>query len=96
MGIVMLLITMPGLILGKLDELGGKIWGNFSGYFTGDSTTAKVSKQEVLDLAQYMENMGYDIQTYGLGEVTYKDDGKGLNNRNGKTREIEIIDLYLC
>jgi hypothetical protein len=91
MGIVMLLITMPGLILGKLDELGGKIWGNFSGFFTGDSTTAKVTKQDVLDLAQYMENMGYDIQTYGLGEVTYKDDGKTLNNRNGKTREIEKI-----
>ena len=91
MGIIMLLITMPGLILGKLDEMAGNIWGNFSGYFTGDSTTAKVSKQEVLDLAQYMENMGYDIQTYGLGEVTYKDDGKGLNNRNGKTREIEKI-----
>ena len=91
MGIVMLLITMPGLVLGKLDELGGKIWGNFSGYFTGDSTTAKVSKQEVLDLAQYMENMGYDIQTYGLGDVQYKDDGKTLNNRNGKTREIEKI-----
>ena len=91
MGIIMLLITMPGLILGKLDEMAGNIWGNFSGYFTGDSTTAKVSKQEVLDLAQYMENMGYDIQTYGLGEVTYKDDGKSLNNRNGKTREIEKI-----
>ena len=83
-GIIMLLITMPGLILGKLDEMAGNIWGNFSGYFTGDSTTAKVSKQDVLDLAQYVENMGYDIQTYGLGDVKYKDDGKSLNNRNGK------------
>lgn len=90
-GIIMLLITMPGLILGKLDEMAGNIWGNFSGYFTGDSTTAKVTKQDVLDLAQYVENMGYDIQTYGLGDVTYKDDGKGINNRNGKTREIEKI-----
>ena len=90
-GIIMLLITMPGLILGKLDEMAGNIWGNFSGYFTGDSTTAKVSKQDVLDLAQYVENMGYDIQTYGLGDVKYKDDGKSLNNRNGKSREIEKI-----
>ena len=90
-GIIMLLITMPGLILGKLDEMAGNIWGNFSGYFTGDSTTAKVTKQDVLDLAQYVENMGYDIQTYGLGDVKYKDDGKSLNNRNGKSREIEKI-----
>ena len=90
-GIIMLLITMPGLILGKLDEMAGNLWGNFKGYFTGDSTTAKVSKQEVLDLAQYMENMGYDIETYGLGDVKYKDDGKSLNNRNGKSREIEKI-----
>ena len=91
MGIVMLLSTMPGLILEKLGKLGKNMWANFSGYFTGDSTTAKISKKEVINLAQYMQNMGYDIQTYGLGEVKYKDDDKTLNNRNGKTREIEKI-----
>ena len=37
----MLLITMPGLILGKLDELGGKIWGNFSGFLLVIPITAK-------------------------------------------------------
>ena len=91
MGLVMLYTLMPGLILGKLDELAGNIWANFYGFFTGDYTTATISKQDVINLAQYMENMGYDIQTYGLGEVTYKEDGKTLNNRNGKSREIEKI-----
>lgn len=91
MGLVMFYTLMPGLILGKLDELAGNIWANFYGFFTGDYTTATISKQDVIDLAQYMENMGYDIQTYGLGEVTYKEDGKTLNNRNGKSREIEKI-----
>lgn len=91
MGIVMLLMTMPGLFLERLDELAGNIWGNFSGMFTGDSTTAKIRKKDVINLAQYLENMGYDIQTYGLGEVTYKDDGKTYNNRNGTSREIEKI-----
>lgn len=91
MGIIMLLMALPGLFLEQLDEFAGNIWGNFSGLFTGDSTTAKVGKKQVLNLAQYLENMGYDIQTYGLGEVTYKDDGKTYNNRNGTTREIEKI-----
>ena len=91
MGLVMLYTLMPGLILGKLDELAGNIWANFYGFFTGDYTTATISKQDVINLAQYMENMGYDIQTYGLGEVTYKEDEKTLNNRNGKSREIEKI-----
>ena len=91
MGLVMFYTLMPGLILGKLDELAGNIWANFYGFFTGDYTTATISKQDVIDLAQYMENMGYDVQTYGLGEVTYKEDGKTLNNRNGKSREIEKI-----
>lgn len=91
MGLVMFYTLMPGLILGKLDELAGNIWANFYGFFTGDFTTATISKQDVIDLAQYMENMGYDVQTYGLGEVTYKEDGKTLNNRNGKSREIEKI-----
>ena len=91
MGLVMFYTLMPGLILGKLDELAGNIWAHFYGFFTGDYTTATISKQDVINLAQYMENMGYDIQTYGLGEVTYKEDGKTLNNRNGKSREIEKI-----
>ena len=91
MGLVMFYTLMPGLILGKLDELAGNIWANFYGFFTGDYTTATISKQDVINLAQYMENMGYDIQTYGLGEVTYKEDEKTLNNRNGKSREIEKI-----
>ena len=91
MGIIMLLMALPGLFLEQLDEFAGNIWGNFSGLFTGDSTTAKVGKKQVLNLAQYLENMGYDIQTYGLGEVTYKDDDKTYNNRNGTTREIEKI-----
>ena len=76
MGLVMFYTLMPGLILGKLDELAGNIWAHFYGFFTGDYTTATISKQDVINLAQYMENMGYDIQTYGLGEVTYKEDGK--------------------
>ena len=53
--------TMPGMILEKIKEFGRSIWGDFVGYFTGDSITASVSEEDILNLAQYIENMGYDI-----------------------------------
>ena len=90
-GIILFFITMPGMILGKIDDWGREILGNMQGIFTGDSTTAKVSAKEVVNLAEHLERMGYDVQAYGLGTVKYKDDGKTTSMRNGKAQEIEEI-----
>ena len=89
-GIIVFLVTMPGLLMEKIEEFIKVPIGNICGMFSGDSTTAKISKEEVVSLAQYLQNMGYDIETYGLGEVKYEDDGKTINNR-GTSKKIEKI-----
>ena len=65
--------TMPGMILEKIKEFGRSIWGDFVGYFTGDSITASVSEEDILNLAQYIENMGYDIESCGFGKAEYEE-----------------------
>lgn len=92
LGIVMFIITMPGLILGAFDEFGRNLLGNIEGLLNGNSTTAKISNQEIVNLAQHLQRMGYDIQGYGLGNVKYKDDGQTVSSRNGKAKEIEKIE----
>ena len=65
--------TMPGMILEKIKEFGRSVWGDFVGFFTGDSITASVSQEDVLNLAQYIQNMGYDIESCGFGKAEYED-----------------------
>ena len=58
---------------------------------TGDSTTAKISSEEIVDLAEHLQAMGYDIQGYGLGSVEYERDGSTSSSRNGKAKKINAI-----
>ena len=67
------LTTMPGMILEKIKEFGRSVWGDFVGFFTGDTVTASVSKEDVVELAQYIQNMGYDIESCGFGKTVYKE-----------------------
>lgn len=92
-GIVLFVINMPGLILGKLQAWGAQITANISGMITGNNVSATITKEDVLELAQYMQNMGYDIQGYGLGNVKFKEekDKKNVAQRNGKAKEVEAI-----
>ena len=67
------LTTMPGLVLEKLKEFGLGVWAHFTGFFTGDPVEAGVSADDVVSLAQFLENQGYDIESCGLGKVEYED-----------------------
>lgn len=106
LGIIIYIFTMPGLFLAKLDKLTRETLGNISGVLTGDNVTITISKEQVIDLAQYLQSMGYDVETYGFGEVTYEDDDsddlntdensddynqKTTFNQNGKTRQIKKV-----
>ena len=90
-GVIMFIITMPGLILGKLDDWGRGILADIQGFLFGDSASARIKSEDVINLAEHMERMGYDIQGYGLGMVEYKKDGSSVNTRNGQAKEINKI-----
>ncbi len=85
--------TMPGMILEKIKEFGRSVWGDFVGFFTGDSITASVSKEDILDLAQYIQNMGYDIESCGFGKAEYEEASEEEQNKTKQLKSIgESVD----
>ena len=79
-GIIMFLITMPGMVMEKLKTMSRTIGRAFANFFGGD-TTSIVSDEEIYDTLTYLEQMNYDLK--GLGFLTefvglgYDDDNDG-------------------
>ena len=73
-GLISFFMTMPGMILAKIKEFGASVWGNFQAAITGDTTSVKVEDEDVVGLAQYLQDMGYDVQGFGFGNIKYTDD----------------------
>ena len=69
-GIIGFFTVMPGMILGKLKKFGFKILEGLKGATTGNSKI--VTQEELKGVAQYIQNLGYDIQSYGFADVKYK------------------------
>ena len=90
-GIIGFFTVMPGLILGKLKKFGFQILEGLKGAITGNSKI--VTQDEIKGVAQYIQNLGYDIQTYGFADVTYKKKTKKdiEDNNASSTKEINKI-----
>ncbi len=98
LGIILLIIilvgqfafftTMPGMMLEKIKKFALSVWGEFTGFFTGDTISTSVSKEDVVSLAQYLQNMGYDINSCGLGIAQYED---VTDENKDKTRQLKSI-----
>lgn len=89
-GIIQILITMPGLILGKLKEFASRFLSATQGWFNGDNISAIITEDEEIEIAQYIQDMGYDILGYGFGEATYDENSEetgktGLENSTIKS-----------
>ncbi len=62
---------MPGLDFRKTQEFWTSYcWKKIKGFATGD--TKVVTQDDIQSVAQYIQNLGYDIQTYGFADVKYK------------------------
>lgn len=66
-GIAMFLVSMPGMVMENLKSLARKIGNSISAFFGGD-TTAMITDQEVYDVLDYLEEMGFDLK--GDGYIT--------------------------
>ena len=69
-GIIGFFTVMPGLILGKLKKFGLEVVEGLKGVAIGNYKV--VTQSERIEIAQYIQNLGYDIQTYGFADVKYK------------------------
>ena len=90
-GIIASLIFMPGKVLGNILSFGRSIWSKFTGFWTGDSITASVTNEDVKNIAQYIQNMGYDISGYGFGDAVYTTDSETSGNTAQKTKTISQV-----
>lgn len=92
-GIILYFQNMPGQVLGKIKEIATNFTVAIRSKINGDQTN--VSKEDEIALAQYLENMGYDVEGYGFADVTYSEDENndtyGARTSSGKAKEITAV-----
>ena len=69
-GIIQFFTTMPGMYLENIKRFGANVWGEIVGFFNGDNITSKVTKADQIELAQRIQDMGYDVVGYGFADAT--------------------------
>ncbi len=98
-GVVVFLMTMPGMVMAKLKELAYNIGSGIANYFGSDETYQKVDDDEINILLDYLDDMGYDLKGYGfLTKYMTSSDLSGgdyLDEENGVTRYEEDTEVTI-
>lgn len=94
-GILLFFQNMPSQILGEIKKTANSIGAFLISKINGNQTD--IAEDEVKDLAQYLENMGYSVEGYGFADVQYSDSEEdlgntyGINTTSGKSKQIKSI-----
>lgn len=64
-GLVMFLVTMPGMVMEQLKALFNTL-GNYVACFFGADVTKQIDDTEIFDTLDYLEQMGYDLKGFGF------------------------------
>lgn len=66
-GIMAFFIMMPGMVVGKIGDAINKFRENVEAFFDGNNAAKIfVNREQVLGAAEYLSQMGYDLQGYGF------------------------------
>lgn len=99
-GIIMFLVTMPGMVMEKLKSI-FKAVGNYVAAFFGADTTEQIDDVQIYETLDYLEDMGYDLKGEGFlsGYETLedlerlqkedKDAGYTLDKKQGVIRDAD-------
>lgn len=85
-GAVSFLQTMPGLLLGKIKDLASSAWDWIVSEITAKDVEQSISEEQLVNIAQYVQDMGYDLYTTGFGKPIY--------DENDSTKIIGMDDNY--
>lgn len=88
-GIISFFVTMPSLVSGKLGEFLNSIWSAFVGFITVDHATAQVSEEQIIEVADYLNEMGYDLAGYGFLDIK---EGGRLTTEKGEKQAVKYKD----
>ena len=87
-GLIMSFTVMPSNFMGKTKRFVEGMMQGFCSFIFGDGTSPLGSgSEDVKDLANYIQNMGYDIQGYGFGDVEYTKDTQKQQEKVKETDE---------
>ena len=86
-GIVGFFLEMPSLMSDKINELKDGILQGFQSFFSGN--VAYITEDDQLELAQYLENMGYPPYEFGFGKY---EETEEENEETGETEQVLSID----
>ena len=75
-GVVMFLVTMPGMVMEKIKALFKEIGNRWLSWW-GQDTAKQIEDKEIYGVLDYLEQMGYDLKGYGFltDYVGKSDDG---------------------
>ena len=95
-GIFGFLTAIPSMTLEKLKEFAQGIWDGVEGYFIKDRAEALINQEDLVNAAQYLYDMGYDLEGCGfVKDVKFETDENG--NSTGVIEEVEstYLNAYL-
>ena len=88
-GLIMSFTIMPSNFMGKTKKFVESMMQGFCSFIFGDGTSPLgAGSEDVKDLANYIQNMGYDIQGYGFGDVEYTNDTQKQQEEVKETNEV--------
>lgn len=94
-GIILFFQNMPSQVIGQIKKTANSIGAFLISKVNGNQTD--ITEDEVIDLAQYLENMGYNVEGYGFADVQYSESDEdlgntyGANTTSGKAKKIKSI-----
>lgn len=95
-GVFGFLTAIPSMTLEKLKELVMGIWDNVQGYFIGIDHAA-VNEEDVIEVAQYLYDMGYDLEGCGFVEdVEFEKDDNGNSTGTITGIKSSYLTAYLA
>ncbi len=92
-GFIGFFTSLPGTFIESIKAFGQNLWSSIVGITVGGEITASVSEQDQINLAQKIEDMGYDVVGYGFADAKYEyDDDPNVENTDG-VKNSKIIGI---
>ena len=91
-GIIFFFITMPGAVVGKIGDAINSVRKMIDSFVDGDNyAKILISREDMIDAAEYLDQMGYDLKGYGF---LSKDAEHVLTARNDESWKANLNDWW--
>lgn len=95
-GLLSFFFTMPGLFLENIKETAKNLWNSFLNVFDGSASVDRtITDEQMIDLAQRIDSMGYDISAYGFADVLEENENGAPTKIGANTEGKNYIRTYL-